>query len=403
MITKEFSRQAEARFDDYLDQIGGLLRDKRQRASFALYAAGLLSDGDRKSMEPMAARFSGDPKTARAMHERFVHFVATKAWQDAPIRELAARYAVDAMEQHEAISAWIIDDTGFLKQGTHSPGVQRQYTGSAGKRANCQIGVSLVLANSLAEVPVDFRLYIPESWANDPDRCRRAHIPEDVGYSPKWKLALDMVDVAIDAGLPRGAVLADSAFGTVAAFREHLSSHGLRYAVDVKSNVIVRRIGVGGKLGKAMSVMQLGRSLKSKFKKCTWREGSKVSLASRFARVRVVVGRETQDLRCAQWLLIEWPEGETNPQHFVLSTLPKSYSLKQLVRTVKHRWRTERAYEDLKGQLGLDHYEGRSFIGWHHHVTVALACYAFLVAERARAFPPSAAWTRSDSSIQHAA
>lgn len=403
MSAQGLAPDGETRFHSYLDEIGGLLRDKRQRASFAMYAAGLLGDGDRKSMEPMAARISGDPDEVGAIHQKFMHFIGTKAWQDKSVRELAARYAVDEMQRHEPITTWIIDDTGFLKQGTHSPGVQRQYTGSAGKRANCQIGVSLVLANGYAEVPVDFKLYIPESWADDPMRCKQAHIPKDVGYSPKWQLALDMVETAVDSGLSHGVVLADSAYGVVAAFREKLTSHGLRYAVDVKSNVIVRSVGASGKLGKPMTVKQLGHRLKSKFRKSTWREGTKTPLSSRFARVRVVVGADLHGPQESQWLIIEWPLGENEPDHFVLSTLPKTISLKELVKTLKNRWRVERSYQDLKGQLGLDHYEGRSFIGWHHHVTVALACHAFLVAELARSFPPSASWTGSHCSLANAA
>lgn len=387
-----FSPDAENRFHDYLSQIGSLLRDKRQRASFALYASGLLSDGERKSMEPMAARACGDAEQTLAMHHRLNHFSTSQAWKDEPVRRLAARYAVEQMEQHEPISTWIIDDTGFLKQGKHSPGVQRQYTGSAGKKTNCQIGVSLTIANSDAELPLDFRLYLPESWTEDRPRCRAAHIPDDVGYLPKWRLALDMIESALDAEIPSGVVLADSAYGNVREFRDGLDANGLKYAVDVNKSTIVRRLGSRGKLGQPMSVERLARRLKSKFRKTTWREGSNGSLQSRFARVRVVVDKGHSP-RQPQWLLIEWPDGEEQPTHYVLSTLPKSLSLKQLVRTVKTRWRIERSYQDLKGQLGLDHYEGRSFVGWHHHVTVALACYAFLVAERARAFPPSAAWT----------
>lgn len=374
------------RFNTYLDEIGTLLRDKRQRASFAIYSAGLLSDGERKSMEPIAARAIADPELVPAMHQKLIHFTTSAAWKDAPIRQMAARYAIGEMERTEVISTWIIDDTGFLKQGRHSPGVQRQYTGSAGKRANCQIGVSLVLANSHADIPVDFKLYIPQSWADDRDRCNDAHIPDDVGYSPKWQLALDMIESALDADLPRGVVLGDSGYGHTYAFRDKLDSLGLKYAVDVKSTTVVRRVGRGGRLGKPMSVKKLGRRLKSKFKKSTWREGTKVSLQSRFTRVRVVVGSDDYKDRQPQWLLIEWPPNEDGPDHFVLSTLPKSMSLKKMLNIVKSRWRIERSYEDLKGQLGLDHYEGRSFIGWHHHVTVALVCYAFLVAERARDF-----------------
>lgn len=394
--------EMEKRFNDYLDQIGGVLRDKRQRASFAIYAAGLLSDGERKSMEPLAARACGDPQRVSAMHHRLGHFTTTRAWKDAPVRRLAARYAVDELERHEPITTWIIDDTGFLKQGKHSPGVQRQYTGSAGKTANCQIGVSLVVANSYAEVPIDFRLYIPQSWADDRERCKAAHIPDDVGYSPKWRLALDMIESALETGIPSGVVLGDSAYGTVGEFRTRLDELGLTYAVGVKKNTIVRRVCAGGTLGKPMSVEHLARRLKSKFRKTTWREGSKVSLHSRFTRVRVVVG-SSDDEQIRQWLVIEWPENEDAPTEYILSTLPKTHSVKQLVRTAKNRWRVERSYEDLKGQLGLDHYEGRSFIGWHHHVTVALACYAFLVAERAGAFSPSASRACQHGSLSHAA
>jgi len=171
----------------------------------------------------------------------------------------------------------------------------------------------------------------------------------------------------------------------------------------VKSNVIVRRVGAGGKLGEPMTVMQLGRRLKSKFRKSTWREGANASLSSRFTRVRVVAGADRDDSKKPQWLTIEWPLGEEAPDHFVLSTLPETISIKEMVRTIKNRWRVERSYQDLKGQLGLDHYEGRSFVGWHHHVTVALVCHAFLVAELARSFSPSTSWTCPHCSVAYAA
>lgn len=212
-----------------------------------------------------------------------------------------------------------------------------------------------------------------------------------------------MIESAIDAELPQGVVLADSAYGQVGEFRGRLDELGLIYAVGVKKNTVVRRIGAGGKLGKPLSVAEVARRTKSKFKKTTWREGSKVSLHSRFSRVRVVVGSDNDDIGSAQWLIVEWPEGEDAPTEYILSTLPKTYSMKQLVRTFKNRWRVERSYEDLKGELGLDHYEGRSLVGWHHHVTVALTCYAFLVAEKARSFFPSAARSRDDCSLLHAA
>jgi SRSO17 transposase len=392
---------AVTRMDTFLDGIGKTLKDKRQRASFALYAAGLMSDGDRKSMEPIAARTSGDPHAVLAMHHKLVHFVSSPKWADAPVRALSARYAVDAMQTQAPIRTWVVDDTGFLKQGKHSPGVQRQYTGSAGKTANCQIGVSLVLGNKFAHVPVDFRLYLPESWASDPERCRRAHIPVDCDYAPKWCLALDMIETALRADLPKGVVLADCGYGNTTVFRDSLRTLGLHYAVETQSTTKVQSSNHAGELGDRLSVLALGKMLERKLRRVTWREGSKVTLQSRFARIRVVVTHENGQPREPEWLLVEWPEGEPNPTKFVLTSLPSSISCIELVRTFKSRWRIERSYEDLKGELGLDHYEGRSWVGWHHHVTVALACYAFLVAEQVRSFSPSAAEKDDDDAVEH--
>jgi SRSO17 transposase len=392
------------RFEAYLDTIGATLRDKRQRASFATYAAGLLSDGARKSMEPMAARASTDPALTSAIHHRLIHFLGSAAWKDAPVRTAAARYAVDELERHGSISTWIIDDTGFLKQGKRSPGVQRQYTGSAGKRANCQIGVSLVLANERAEVPVDFKLYIPQSWADDRKRCRAAHIPDDVGGESKWELALDMIESAVETELPRGIVLADSAYGHNGGFRERLEELGLDFAVDLKSNASVRRVGSKGRLGKPTSVKALARRHVSKFKEATWREGTKGPVRGRVLRMRVVTA-ESQYRKQSKpmWLLIEWPERDENPMNYVISNLSEKMPLEEMLNICGNRWRIERSYQDLKGQLGLDHYEGRSFVGWHHHVSVALVCYAFLVAERARSFSPSGTITHAGRALKDAA
>lgn len=392
------------RLNHYLDGLGKQLPDKRQRASFAIYALGLLTDGERKSMEPMAARACGAPEQTHAMHERLVHFTASAAWRDQPVRRYAARYAVNAMEASQGpIETWIVDDTGFLKQGKHSPGVQRQYTGSAGKTTNCQVGVSLVMATEHAHVATDFRLYIPESWAEDRERCRKAHIPDDVLYEPKWALALSMIEDALVADMPKGVVLADCDYGNKTVFRDTLDRLGLQYAVEVQSTTVVRRVGKRGKLGKRLPVAEIGAALQSKLRTMTWREGTRAALRSRFARIRVVVDRDDGHERRPEWLLVEWPEGEPAPTKFVFSSMPPTTSLKQLVRTFKSRWRIERSYQDLKGELGLDHYEGRSFIGWHHHVTVVLACYAFLVAEHARSFSPSARSESEDSTLANAA
>lgn len=394
---------AVTRMNTFLDGIGTSLKDKRQRASFALYAAGLMSDGERKSMEPIAARSSGDPQSVLAMHHKLVHFVSSPAWADTPVRTFSARYAVEAMQTQAPVRTWVVDDTGFLKQGKHSPGVQRQYTGTAGKTTNCQIGVSLVLGNEFAHVPVDFRLYLPESWTSDPARCRRAHIPVECDYAPKWCLALEMIETALQAGLPQGVVLADCGYGNTAVFRDTLTGLGLQYAVEIQSTTKLQSISHTGELGDRLSAIDLGKMLERKVRRVTWREGTNTTLHSRFARIRVVVLHDNGEPREPEWLLVEWPDGEPSPTKFVLTSLPSSISCIQLVRIFKSRWRIERSYEDLKGELGLDHYEGRSWVGWHHHVTVVLACYAFLVAEQVRSFPPSGARTSHDDPFECAA
>jgi SRSO17 transposase len=402
-MAAKFRPETHDRLSSFLDEIGSLLRDKRQRASFALYAIGLLNDGDRKSMEPIAARASGGPEEAGALHYRLVHLLSSDAWQDAPLRAFAVNYAVEAMREQAPIKTWIVDDTGMLKQGKSSPGVQRQYTGSAGKTANCQIAVSLVFANGLSHVVGDARLYLPESWAADRDRCRRAHIPDDVEYSPKWALALEMIEQAVRAGVPKGVVLADCDYGNKTVFRDTLTRLGLKYAVEIQSTTKVRRLGSHDVPGQRIAVGDIGRRIRKKFRHVTWREGTNRVLRSRFARIRVVVDREDGIEREPQWLLIEWPDNEPSPTKYVLSTLSKSTPCKQLVRTFKERWRVERSYEDMKGELGFDHYEGRSFVGWHHHVTAVLVCYAFLVAEAVRSFPPSSCAQAGHSSVDNAA
>jgi SRSO17 transposase len=254
------------------------------------------------------------------------------------------------------------------------------------------------------DVATDFRLYLPESWTQDRERCRRAHIPDDIEYVPKWALALGMIEGAVRARLPKGVVLADADYGTKTVFRDMLNVLGLEYAVGVQGTNKLRVVGVAGALSERMTIEEVGRSLQWKLHTVTWREGTKITLRSRFARVRVVVvDRDDGHPRDPEWLLVEWPLGESGPTKFVLSTLAANISCKQMVRTVKSRWRIARSYEDLKGELGLDHYEGRSFVGWHHHVSVILACYAFLVAEHVRSFPPSARSEDGHDSLGHAA
>lgn len=399
---------AAARLEQFFGRIGTHLKDQRKRESFAMYAFGILGDGERKSAEPIAARACADPEQTNNVHSKLLYFLARSRWDDRAVRLEAARYAIEAVEKREPITTWIIDDTGFLKQGTHSVGVQRQYTGSAGKITNCQAGVSLAVATSSEQIPVDFDLYLPKLWTDDPHRREEARIPGDLSFKTKIQLALEMIERAMRNGVPGRILLADSAYGDCTEFRNRVRELGFDFAVGVLPTLGVVRLDRLDRINATReSVQQLFAALPRKaFRRVTWRDGTSRKLQSRFAFVRV---KTTHDDRVSLadreplWLVAEWPEGDSKPTKFVLTTLPRIMSRKQIVRTLKERWRTERMYEDLKGELGLDHFEGRSFPGWHHHVSVVLCCYAFVVAERVRAFPPSAARTRPTRPVSVAA
>jgi SRSO17 transposase len=383
----------KARLEDYLERIGDVLGHAKRRASFATYALGLLSDGERKSVEPIAARAAGNADDVDAVHQRLLHFITDSAWDDRAVRRVATEYGVKAMTVSERVEALILDDTGFLKQGKHSVGVQRQYTGSAGKITNCQVGVSLSVATRSEHLPIDFELYLPTSWTDDADRRREARIPEDVVFKTKPQLALDMLTRALAAGVPRGVVLGDGGYGASSEFRLSLQRLGLQYSLGVSPLTTVQEVGqVVNRGGQTISVRDLALKLraKGKFQRCTWRIGSQDDLTADFAMRRVAVcGEQDRELheRPPVWLLIEWRDGEAEPSNYFFSSLPEDIELQELVRITMQRWRTERVYQDLKGELGLDHFEGRRFRGWHHHISVALCCFAFAMAERHRFFP----------------
>lgn len=388
---------AQNRLVQFFERIGAVLGNKKRKASFATYAMGLLGEGDRKSMEPIAARACGTLAEVEALHQRLGHFLTDSTWDDREVRKIAAALAIAKMTEREPISNWIVDDTGFLKQGKHSVGVDRQYTGSAGKVTNCQIGVSLSVATRTEHLPIDFELYLPRSWTEDAARRQEARIPDEVQFKTKSELALQMMDRAIEDEVPRGVVLADEAYGNSNEFRAEVTKRELEYGVAVNSNTGVWVVDRKGGLGRVpWSVRGIALNLGAKhFRRTTWREGTRGWLSAKFAARRVVTahndGHPASD-REPQWLLMEWRDDEPEPAHFYLLTVPRQTSRKQMVRILKERYRTERAYEDLKGELGLDHFEGRRFGGWHHHVSVALACYAFITAERVRSFFPSAGW-----------
>jgi SRSO17 transposase len=395
----------EGRLAEYLNgRIGQHLGRREQKESFALYAHGILADGERKSVEPIAARATGsDDEDAgvepgvlcERMQARLLNFLRESPWDDRAVRRQAARHVIEALEAQEPITTWVLDDTGFRKQGKHSVGVQRQYSGTLGKVGNCQIGVSLTIATRHEHVPIDFALYMPKSWTDDAARRKKARVPVDLVFKTKIDLALDLIARAVDDEIPGEIVLADAAFGGSSDFRNTVRVFGLDLGVAVSASMKVWALDkLDRRHGDPLSVQDLGvKRGRRSFRRLTWREGPGGRLSSRFAFCRVKVahddGTDAGD-REPMWLVLEWPDGEEKPTKFALTTLPRRMTKKQIVRIFKERWRTERAYEELKGELGLDHFEGRSFPGWHHHVTVVLCCYAFVVAERVRRFPPSA-------------
>ena len=386
-MTFDVNSGAEYRMAEYLSKVGDVLGNKRRRTSFAIYAKGLMGDGERKSAEPIAARACETPALANAYHQRLTYFLSESEWNDVPVRRFAAQCALEAMTKWERVSTWIIDETVFPKQGTHSVGVQRQYADTLGKISNCQIGVSLSLATRLEHVPIDFELYLPQCWSDDPVRRIEAHIPDDVGFQTRPELAMQMIRRALAHGVPVGVVLVELPYGDSSAFRREMRDRGLDYAAGVRAATTVWPVDASGeRYDEPLSLDKVGHAMKAQFSKVSWREGCRGKLWSRFASCRVrpvdclAGGADDEEL----WLLMEMLPGETAPSKFWLVTLPKRATKEQLVRLVKQRHRTDRVYEDLKGELGLDHFEGRTYRGWHHHVTVALVCFAFIVAERIR-------------------
>ena len=400
-MSYNLDQAAQQRLESYFsDGIGPLLRNKNQRASFALYALGILGEGERKSAEPIAARTGAEPNQVDPIHQRLLHFLANAQWDDQAVRCYAARHGLAQMVRRGKVQAWSVDDTGFLKQGTHSVGVQRQYTGSAGKVTNCQVAVSLTLSTEQGHLPVDMDLYLPDKWANDPARRREARIPDQVQFQTKPELAIQMLRRAVANHLPPGAVLADSAYGNNTWFREQLLEMELEYGVGILNTTKVRCVDEQGHCCPVTSVGEWARRIGRKgFRRHTWREGTRQRLESRFAFKRVKVPGQQR----IQLLVVEWPTTKSEPDHYFLCTFDAGMTQKAIVRLLKERYRIEQTYNEMKGELGLNHFEGRSYPGWHHHISVVLACYAFVLAERERAFPPSAPRASEDHTQSRAA
>lgn len=400
--------QLETRFEHYGQTIAAALRHADRKLPCLWYLRGLILRGGRKSVEPMAARVQ--PFNVRSAHQSMHHLVADADWSDQQLLGAVAQQVLPTLMQQSQTCHWIVDDTGFGKKGVHSVGVARQYCARLGKTDNCQVAVSLSIANEHGSLPVAYQLYLPEEWAQDPARRDKAGVPKAIALQTKTAIALAQIDQALDnaitAGRAPGVVLADAAYGTEFAWREQLSAKGLQYMVGVRSNTKLwwgnhqpgpapepsskggrpRTRPVRDAEHAPISVLELAQELnqdanQSTYEDVSWRQGSNARLSSRFCAVRVRASHKGA-WHDEQWLLIEWPQDATQPRHFWLSTLPAASSLQLLVSTAQGRWRIERDYQELKSELGLHHYEGRNWRGFHHHASLCIAAYGFLMKER---------------------
>jgi SRSO17 transposase len=344
-------------------------------------------------VEPIAAVTA--PDRTSAQHQSLLHFVGESDWSDEEVLAKVRQLVLPTFARHGLIEAWIIDDTGFPKQGKHSVGVAPQYCGQLGREANCQVAVSLSVANHHASLPVAYRLYLPREWASDHKRRRKAGVPRSVRFITKPQIALEQIKAALAAGIARGVVLMDADYGRDGNLRGELRTLGMAYVAAIQSTPMAWSPGTGPKPGRRLpkareedtdlvSVKDVVLALdKSAWKTIRWREGTAEWLMSRFARVRIRLAREAE-----QWLLVEWPRDAKAPTKYWLSNLPEDIAFERLVDIAKLRWRIERDYQELKQELGLGHYEGRGWRGFHHHATLCIAAYGFLISER-ETIPPS--------------
>jgi SRSO17 transposase len=394
------------RLEAFADDLFASLPRADQRARGQCYLRGLMLDGRRKSIEPMAQRLG------EAHYQALHHFIAVSPWDWRGVRRRLAQVLCAALEP----TAWVVDDTGFPKDGTCSVGVQRQYSGTLGKTANCQLGVSVNAVTEPASCPLDWRLFVPERWDEEAMAARRAacHLPEGVHHRPKWQLVLDMLDELAGWGLRPPVLLADSGYGEVGEFRWGLDARQISYVVEVRADTSAYpeqvRPSVAPHTGRgrrprpryhqppsSLARLALAAGQQASVE-LVWRRGSRGLQRGRFLALRVrPAGVTPRRLARAdggelpvRWLLAEWPVGKATPTKYWLANLPDGTPLVELVRLARSRWRVEQDYRELKGALGLDHFEGRGWPGWHHHVTLVTVAHGFLTLERLRRPKPAA-------------
>lgn len=409
----------EARFRAYAADITSVLGHADRVAPFRDYCVGLLIGDGRKSVEPLAAVTA--PERTAAQHQSLLHVVGNASWSDQAVLTRVRERVLPSLTREERVQALIIDDTGFPKKGEHSVGVARQYCGQVGKQDNCQVAVSLSVATHQGSLPVAYQLYLPKAWADDPVRRAKAGVPEDIVFRTKPEIALQQVRQALADGVPQAVALMDPAYGNDSKLRAGLTELGVSYAAGILPTTTVWRPGEAPlppapkKSGRGrpatrlrrdethqpvtVKALALERDAKD-WQQITWREGSNTPLRSRFARWRVRPAHDDDkrgEPAAEEWLLVEWPEGEDQPDHYWLATLAADISLARMVDQTKLRWRIERDYLELKQEVGLGHYEGRGWRGFHHHASLCIAAYGFLISEQ-ETLPPSGvscAWRRA--------
>lgn len=398
-------KRLDRELDGFLETMFAGLGRAERRAALRGYVTGLLLDGERKSIEPMAARLVDSPEEIEAMRQRLQQCVVVADWCD---EELLRRMAVLIERELPGLEAFVVDDTGFPKKGKHSAGVARQYSGTLGRIDNCQVAVSLHLAGEENSVCIRLRLYLPEGWAADAVRRMEARIPEQVPFQKKWEIAISQLDDAIAWGLRKRIVLADAGYGDISEFRAALSARSLEYVTALSGAqtvwppqsrpVLPSRRGEPGRpntrwvdeKNPPVAITKFAETMK--YRRVAWREGAQGWQASRFAAIRLRLainrfhGAPPSELL---WLIAEWPTHAAAPTKYWVSTLPENTPLRTLVRLAKLRWRVERDYQEMKQEVGLDHYEGRTWRGFHHHGTLCAVAHAFLALRRAL-FPPEA-------------
>jgi SRSO17 transposase len=393
------------RFQQYIQSISGVLGNQSRVGPMGEYCSGLMLPLERKSIEPMAARLG--PMDVESKHQSLHHFVADSAWSDDAVLKKVFDWVSPLLFKDDDEIFWIGDDTGFKKQGKHSVGVARQYLGMLGKQDNGQVAVSISVATGCGSLPIAYQLYLPKEWAEDIPRRKKAGVPEEIQFQTKPQIALAQMRRAKENGLRTGIALFDAGYGDDTEFREGITALGMEYAVGIRPGTTAwaldrhplppKKYSGKGAMPKLLrrdsthaplNVKEIAINLsKRMYRTVEWREGTNQTLSSRFAALRVRPAHRDyylEEMRAEEWLLIEWPKDEAEPTKYFFSTLKENVTMERLVYVTKMRWRIERDYQELKQEVGLSHFEGRGWRGFHHHATLSIAAYGFLMSERLR-------------------